>query len=76
MTEIDCNQINNDLDNDKTRFSSIFFSVSERNPVLTSLNSMLSTFCECTFREQEHLKRENEDEMESTCCLQISSVFK
>ena len=76
------NQINNNFDNDRTRFSS--FSASERNAVFVSCNSMLSVFLEWLFREQEHLNmKSNQNGMgwdgmgwKSTCCLQIGSVFK
>ena len=36
----------------------------------------ISTFFEWLFREQKHLKRENDMKWKSTCCLQISSVVK
>ena len=48
-------------------------SASERNAVFNSISN-ISTLLECSFREQEHLKHENRDEMRSTCCLQIISV--
>ena len=80
MVEIGCNQTNNDFDNGRTRFSSSSsFSEWEKCGFLRKWNSqdfqdfqnplnlfhpILSAFLEWLFREHEHLKRENENEME------------
>ena len=72
MVEIGCNQTNNDFDNDRTRFSFLLLSASERNAVFSSFTTailLLSAFFECIFREQEHLKRENGNEMEKYLLL-------
>ena len=76
IVEIGCNQTNNDFDNDRTRFSFLLLSASERNAVFSSFHPIFSAFLECSFREQEHLRREMEMKWKSTCCLQISSVKK
>ena len=47
----------------------LLLSASEGNAVFSSFNSILSAFLEWLFREQEHLKCENENEMEKYLLL-------
>ena len=73
MVEIDCNQTNNRNSTKQMTISTtteldfLLLSTSEGNVVLSSFNPtilLLSAFFEWLVREQEHLKRENGNEME------------
>ena len=76
MFEINCNQTNNrnSIKQQKTISTtaeldySFLLLASERNAVFSSFSNN-STFFECNFREQEHLKRENGNENEKYLLL-------